>query len=96
MSVASVNTKRLESASSGMIHAEGGWPKDVDYQEPSDVNRYRKKVEKVRASQQLRQGRVQRGGAADVEVHGRGWEWGGGGGCWIRSGAHRERRGELG
>ena len=48
MSVASVNTKRMESASSGMIHAEGGWPKDVDYQEPSDVNRYRKKVEKVR------------------------------------------------
>ncbi len=27
-------------------HVEGGWPKDVDFTEPSDVNRFRKKAEK--------------------------------------------------
>lgn len=29
-----------------MQHTEGGWPKDVDYTEQSDVKRFRKKVEK--------------------------------------------------
>eukprot|EP00947_MAST-08B_sp_MAST-8B-sp1_P000862 g862.t1 len=46
MSEHSVNTDRFETKSSGMIHREGGWPKDVDPDEPSDVNRFRKKVEK--------------------------------------------------
>eukprot|EP00947_MAST-08B_sp_MAST-8B-sp1_P005775 g5775.t1 len=46
MSEHSVNTDRFEVASSGMSHSEGGWPKDVDCQEPSDVNRFRKKTEK--------------------------------------------------
>ena len=46
MSEHSVNTDRFEVANSGMSHSEGGWPKDVDCQEPSDVNRFRKKTEK--------------------------------------------------
>ena len=29
-----------------MRHVEGGWPKDVDFTEQSDVSRFRKKVEK--------------------------------------------------
>eukprot|EP00752_Nemacystus_decipiens_P011332 g10069.t1 len=29
-----------------MRHVEGGWPKDVDFNEQSDVNRFRKKAEK--------------------------------------------------
>jgi hypothetical protein len=29
-----------------MRHVEGGWPKDVDFMEQSDVSRFRKKVEK--------------------------------------------------
>ena len=40
------NTERLVVKSSSIRHAEGGWPKDVDASEPTDVNRYRKKAEK--------------------------------------------------
>lgn len=29
-----------------MRHMEGGWPKDVDFTEQSDVSRFRKKAEK--------------------------------------------------
>lgn len=29
-----------------MRHIEGGWPKDVDFSEQSDVSRFRKKAEK--------------------------------------------------
>lgn len=29
-----------------MRHVEGGWPKDVDFTEQSDVTRFRKKAEK--------------------------------------------------
>lgn len=29
-----------------MFHTEGGWPKDVDFTEQSDVSRFRKKAEK--------------------------------------------------
>lgn len=29
-----------------MRHLEGGWPKDVDFTEQSDVSRFRKKAEK--------------------------------------------------
>ena len=29
-----------------MRHSEGGWPKDVDFTEQSDVTRFRKKAEK--------------------------------------------------
>ena len=40
------NTKRFEVKSMGMLHTEGGWPKDVDPTENSDTNRFKKKVEK--------------------------------------------------
>ena len=40
------NTERLVTKSSSMRHVEGGWPKDVDFTEQSDVSRFRKKAEK--------------------------------------------------
>ena len=40
------NTERLVTKSSSMRHVEGGWPKDVDATEQSDVSRFRKKAEK--------------------------------------------------
>ncbi|CAM9816421.1 unnamed protein product [Heterosigma akashiwo] len=40
------NTERSVTASSSMRHEEGGWPKDVDPSEQSDVSRFRKKAEK--------------------------------------------------
>ena len=40
------NTERLITKSSSMRHVEGGWPKDVDFTEQSDVSRFRKKAEK--------------------------------------------------
>jgi dynein intermediate chain 2 len=41
-----VNTERVVMKNTSMQHVEGGWPKDVDFTEQSDVKRYRKKVEK--------------------------------------------------
>ncbi|KAL3792673.1 hypothetical protein HJC23_009401, partial [Cyclotella cryptica] len=41
-----VNTERVVMKNTSMQHIEGGWPKDVDFTEQSDVKRYRKKVEK--------------------------------------------------
>lgn len=46
MSEHEANTQRLVTKSSSMRHVEGGWPKDVDFTEQSDVNRFRKKAEK--------------------------------------------------
>lgn len=46
MSEHEVNTERLVTKMSSMRHVEGGWPKDVDFTEQSDVTRFRKKVEK--------------------------------------------------
>jgi len=46
MSEHEANTERLITKSSSMRHHEGGWPKDVDPAEQSDVNRFRKKAEK--------------------------------------------------
>lgn len=43
------NTERLVVKNSSIRHLEGGWPKDVDASEPTDVNRYRKKAEKDEA-----------------------------------------------
>jgi hypothetical protein len=40
------NTERLVTKSTSMRHVEGGWPKDVDFTEQSDVSRFRKKAEK--------------------------------------------------
>jgi len=41
------NTERLITKSSSMRHIEGGWPRDVDFTEQTDTNRFRKKAEKV-------------------------------------------------
>lgn len=41
-----VNTERIVMKNTSMHHVEGGWPKDVDFTEQSDVKRFRKKVEK--------------------------------------------------
>lgn len=49
MSQSEVNTDRVETKCSSMMHTEGGWPKDVDYTEPSDISRFRKKAEKKEA-----------------------------------------------
>ena len=46
MSETEVNTERVVTTSTSMLHTEGGWPKDVDPTEQSDVARYRKKAEK--------------------------------------------------
>jgi len=46
MSSHEANTERLVTRSSSMRHQEGGWPKDVDFTEQSDTNRFRKKAEK--------------------------------------------------
>jgi dynein intermediate chain 2 len=40
------NTERMLTKNSSMRHVEGGWPKDVDFTEQSDVARFRKKAEK--------------------------------------------------
>lgn len=41
-----MNTDRVIMANTCLYHSEGGWPKDVDSTDQSDVNRFRKKVEK--------------------------------------------------
>lgn len=46
MSETEVNTERVVVKNTSMRHTEGGWPKDVDFTEQSDVNRFRKKAEK--------------------------------------------------
>ncbi|VDP18179.1 unnamed protein product [Echinostoma caproni] len=46
MSEHEINTERYHSESRGINHIEGGWPKDVNAQEPDQVIRYRKKIEK--------------------------------------------------
>ena len=58
MSEHEANTERLIVQSTSMKHSEGGWPKDVDSTEPTDVNRYRKKAEKVCSSFSHRKARI--------------------------------------
>lgn len=41
-----VSTVRIPTAHRGMMHVEGGWPKDVDTAEQEHLVRYRKRVEK--------------------------------------------------
>ena len=41
-----VNTERFTYLPVGMLHLEGGWPKDVDPTEKDQTQRYKKKVEK--------------------------------------------------
>lgn len=46
ISESDVNTESVVKVSTSMSHKEGGWPKDVDFTEQSDVTRFRKKAEK--------------------------------------------------
>ncbi|XP_023946165.2 dynein intermediate chain 3, ciliary [Bicyclus anynana] len=41
-----VNSVRAEYTSSGMNHIEGGWPKDINTNDPEAMQRYRRKIEK--------------------------------------------------
>lgn len=41
-----VNTNRFETESRSINHVEGGWPKDINPNEPDQTIRYRKKIEK--------------------------------------------------
>ena len=60
-----VNTERFEYVNVGMLHLEGGWPKDVDSTEKDQTQRYKKKVEKD--EEYLRQLRVL-GDAVEVDI----------------------------
>ncbi|CAH1736392.1 unnamed protein product [Aphis gossypii] len=40
------NTVRVEYAERGIFHTEGGWPKDINLDDPEQVVRFRKKAEK--------------------------------------------------
>lgn len=44
----SVSTERFELKGEGVLHVDGGWPKDVDPNEAEQTIRYRKKVERER------------------------------------------------
>ncbi|XP_065708628.1 dynein axonemal intermediate chain 2 [Patagioenas fasciata] len=46
MSEHEVNTERLRTESRGVNHTEGGWPRDINPQEPEQTTRFRKKLEK--------------------------------------------------
>ncbi|VVD01109.1 unnamed protein product [Leptidea sinapis] len=41
-----VNTVRAEYTTTGINHAEGGWPKDVNVVDPEATQRYRRRIEK--------------------------------------------------
>ncbi len=41
-----MSTERFELKGEGVLHVDGGWPKDVDPNEAEQTIRYRKKVEK--------------------------------------------------
>ncbi|XP_050352076.1 dynein axonemal intermediate chain 2 [Nymphalis io] len=41
-----VNSVRAEYTSSGVNHVEGGWPKDINTNDPEAAQRYRRKIEK--------------------------------------------------
>ena len=40
------SSERVISKNMGVLHMEGGWPKDIDPTEKDQTQRYRKKVEK--------------------------------------------------
>lgn len=46
MSEHEINTKKCHLETKGINHTEGGWPKDVNFQEPDQVIRFKKKIEK--------------------------------------------------
>lgn len=41
-----VNTMSTTTESRGIIHTEGGWPRDVNFHDPEQTLRYRRKLEK--------------------------------------------------
>lgn len=43
------NTLHTSTLSTGMLHAEGGWPRDVDPQQEEHTSRYKRKAEKDEA-----------------------------------------------
>eukprot|EP00746_Dinoflagellata_sp_MGD_P124571 gnl/MRDRNA2_/MRDRNA2_59169_c0_seq2.p1 gnl/MRDRNA2_/MRDRNA2_59169_c0~~gnl/MRDRNA2_/MRDRNA2_59169_c0_seq2.p1 ORF type:complete len:574 (-),score=114.24 gnl/MRDRNA2_/MRDRNA2_59169_c0_seq2:23-1744(-) len=45
-SVHSVNTARVQTKNRGMLHEEGGWPKEIDSTEAQDTAKWRKRLEK--------------------------------------------------
>lgn len=46
MAMSGVNTSRIYRLNRGMMHKEGGWPKDVAPTNPESVMRFKKKIEK--------------------------------------------------
>lgn len=46
MAISDANTERAELESHGVNHCEGGWPKDVNYLDPEQTVRYKRKIEK--------------------------------------------------
>lgn len=40
------NTESTTTESRGILHTEGGWPKDVNFLDPEQTLRYRRKLEK--------------------------------------------------
>ena len=57
-----VNTVSTTTENRGILHTEGGWPKDVNFQDPEQTLRYRRKLEKDETyiSQVPRMGEVRR------------------------------------
>lgn len=41
-----MNTERVPTENNGMHHSVGGWPKEFDYQEASEVTKYMRKLTK--------------------------------------------------
>jgi dynein intermediate chain 2 len=41
-----LNTESIVTANHGILHTQGGWPKDVDVTDVEHTIRYRKKIEK--------------------------------------------------
>lgn len=46
MSMHGVNTERVTTHNRGMKHVVGGWPKEYDPEEPTEVAKYMKKLKK--------------------------------------------------
>ncbi|XP_052860937.1 dynein intermediate chain 3, ciliary [Anopheles cruzii] len=46
MAISDANTESAEFEHHGILHSEGGWPKDVNFLDPEQTVRYRRKVEK--------------------------------------------------
>lgn len=42
----SANTERVVTANRSMRHEEGGWPREIDYQEPHDTTKWRQRMQK--------------------------------------------------